>query len=74
MSVNRAPSHRSIVILVNANIQMSNCENAITQKSSVVMCEDCMGKNPESDVKKFLILRPNCKLYSQWDSSTSLVF
>ena len=35
---------------------------------------DCMGKNPESDVKKYLILRPNSKLYSQWDTAASLVF
>ena len=41
---------------------------------TIVYDKDCMGKNPENDVKKFLILRPNCKLYSQWDSSTSLVF
>ena len=41
---------------------------------AIVYDRDCMGKNPESDVKKYLILRPNCKLYSQWDSSTSLVF
>lgn len=41
---------------------------------SVIYDTDCMGKNPETDVKKFLILRPNCKLYSQWDSKASLVF
>ena len=41
---------------------------------SVIYDNDCMGKNPETDVKKYLILRPNCKLYSQWDSKTSLVF
>lgn len=40
---------------------------------SVIYDEDCMGKNPDSDVKKFLILRPNCHLYSQWDSKASLV-
>lgn len=41
---------------------------------SVIYDEDCMGKNPETEVKKFLILRPSCKLYSQWDSTASLVF
>lgn len=41
---------------------------------SVIYDCDCMGKNPESEVKKYLILRPNCKLYSQWDSKASLVF
>lgn len=43
------------------------------QGMSVIYDEDCMGKNPDSDVKKFLILRPNCKLYSQWDTKASLV-
>ena len=41
---------------------------------SVIFDRDCMGKNPATDVKKYLILRPNCKLYSQWDSKASLVF
>lgn len=41
---------------------------------SVIYDEDCMGKNPETEVKKYLILRPNCKLYSQWDLKASLVF
>lgn len=40
---------------------------------SVIYDQDCMGKNPETDVKKYLILRPNCHLYSQWDSPASLV-
>lgn len=41
---------------------------------SVIYDEDCMGKNPETNVRKYLILRPNCKLYSQWDSKASMVF
>lgn len=41
---------------------------------SVIYDEDCMGKNPETNVRKYLILRPNCHLYSQWDSPASLVF
>lgn len=41
---------------------------------AIVHDMDCMGKKPESDVKKYLILRPNCKLYSQWDTAASLVF
>lgn len=41
---------------------------------SVIYDGDCMGKSPETDVRKYLILRPNCKLYSQWDSPASLVF
>lgn len=40
---------------------------------SVIYDEDCMGKNPTTDVSKYLILRPNCKLYSSWDSEASLV-
>lgn len=40
---------------------------------SVIYDQDCMGKNPETDVLKYLILRPNCHLYSQWDSTASLV-
>lgn len=41
---------------------------------SVIYDTDCMGKNPTSDAIKYLILRPNCKLYSSWDSSASLIF
>ena len=41
---------------------------------SVVYDCDCMGKEPKGDTLKYLILRPNCKLYSQWDSKASLVF
>lgn len=40
---------------------------------SVVYDDDCMGKKPKKDVLKYLILRPNCKLYSSWDSPASLV-
>lgn len=41
---------------------------------SVIYDDDCMGKKPVSDVHKFYILRPNCKLYASWDSEASLVF
>lgn len=50
---------------------------------SVVVDDDCMGKGvsnsdasklPEQDTYKYLILRPDCKLYSQWDDKASLVF
>ena len=41
---------------------------------SVIYDRDCMGKNPQCGVKKYLILRPNCHLYSQWDSPASIVF
>jgi len=42
---------------------------------SVIFDDDCMGKHPpKDDIVKYLILRPNCKLYSSWDSTASLVF
>lgn len=41
---------------------------------SVIYDNDCMGKNPTGDTIKYLILRPNCKLYSSWDTKASLVF
>lgn len=40
---------------------------------SVVYDDDCMGKKPTTEVMKYLILRPNCKLYSSWDTPASLV-
>lgn len=43
---------------------------------SVVYDQDCMAKNRDShtDELKYLILRPDCKLYSSWDSKASLIF
>ena len=42
---------------------------------SVVLDGDSMGKAPESvDSYKYLILRPDCKLYSSWDDPASMVF
>ncbi len=45
---------------------------------AVVVDDDCMakGKLPgeEKDAYKYLILQPDCKLYSQWDDSASLIF
>jgi len=41
---------------------------------SVIYDDDCMGKKPFTDVHKYYILRPNCKLYSSWDTTASLVF
>lgn len=40
---------------------------------SVVVDDDCMSTEA-SDVAKYLILRPDCKLYSKWDDKGSLVF
>lgn len=39
----------------------------------IVLDDDCMSKNL-SDGYKYLILRPNCKLYSKWDDPGSLIF
>ncbi|MCM1324384.1 MAG: radical SAM protein [Acetobacter sp.] len=41
---------------------------------SVVYDNDCMAKEVHTDELKYLILRPDCKLYSQWDSKASLIF
>lgn len=42
---------------------------------SVVMDEDCMAKkNFEEENYKYLVLKPDCKLYSQWDDPASLIF
>lgn len=45
---------------------------------SVVLDNDCMGKKQETeeaaDTYKYLILRPDCKLYSSWDDPASLIF
>lgn len=42
---------------------------------SVVIDDDCMAKKAwTANVYKYLILQPNCKLYSQWDDPASLIF
>ncbi len=40
---------------------------------SVVIDDDCMSTIPKNELK-YLILRPNCKLYSKWDEPASLLF
>jgi hypothetical protein len=40
---------------------------------STVVDDDCMSQTPKKDLK-YLILRPDCKLYSQWDDKGSLIF
>ena len=40
---------------------------------SVVLDEDCMSQDLK-DVYKYLILRPDCKLYSLWNTKASLIF
>lgn len=47
------------------------------QGISTVVDDNCMDdahERPEPDVYKYLILRPNCKLYSSWDDQGSLIF
>jgi len=41
---------------------------------SYVVDNDCMAKDQKSGVYKYLVLRPNMKLYSQWDEKSSLIF
>lgn len=42
---------------------------------SVVIDDDCMGKHSEDpESLKYLILRPDCHLYSSWDTPASRVF
>lgn len=41
----------------------------------IVIDVDCMDKAEKTEEDyKYLILRPNCKLYSQWDDPSSLIF
>jgi hypothetical protein len=40
---------------------------------SVVLDDDCMAKGDNADFK-YLIIRPNGKLYSSWDDPASLIF
>lgn len=41
---------------------------------STVLDDDCMSKSTDRQEFKYLILRPNCKLYSKWDDPASLIF
>lgn len=41
---------------------------------STVLDDDCMAKRNDKDEYKYLILRPDCKLYSKWDDPASLIF
>ena len=40
---------------------------------SLVIDDDCMSKTSIEDYK-YLILQPNCRLYSRWDDAASLIF
>jgi hypothetical protein len=41
---------------------------------STVLDTDCMSKNTEKTAIKYLIIRPDAKLYSQWDDVSSRIF
>jgi len=41
---------------------------------STVVDDDCMSKEQTGENYKYLILRPNCHLYSRWDDEGSLIF
>ena len=41
---------------------------------SIVVDNDCMSTEIEDNVIKYMILRPDCKLYTQWDDKGSLLF
>lgn len=42
---------------------------------TTVVDTDCMSKaEQESETYKYLILQPDCKLYSQWDDKASIIF
>jgi hypothetical protein len=41
---------------------------------STVIDEDCMNKALDKEDLKYMILRRNCKLYSEWDDPASLIF
>ena len=41
---------------------------------STVVDEDCMSKDGAKEDLKYMILRRNCRLYSEWDDPASLIF
>lgn len=43
------------------------------QGMSILVDSDCMNQHPSDDVR-YLILRPNCKLYTKWNEPGSLLF
>lgn len=40
----------------------------------IVLDNDCMAKEQGKNALKYAILRPNCRLYSRWDDTGSLIF
>jgi hypothetical protein len=48
-------------------------EKRVIDDMSIAVDSDCMSQHVE-EVAKYLILRPNAKLYSRWDTKGSLIF
>lgn len=63
--------------LKNNGVPIGILETGITKykigEMSVILDEDCMSQSLK-DAYKYLILRPNCKLYSLWNTKASLIF
>lgn len=49
-------------------------ERYSVDEMSVVVDDDCMAKKKNVRAAKYLILRPDCHLYSKWDDRGSIVF
>lgn len=41
---------------------------------STVIDDDCMATSEEKETIRYLVLRPDCKLYTKWDDEGSLIF
>lgn len=41
---------------------------------SVVVDDDCMSMAEDKETIRYMVLRPDCKLYSKWDDKGSLIF
>jgi len=51
----------------------SGAQKYSIKEMSTIMDTDCMSKE-SNNVFRYLILRPDCKLYSKWDDKGSLIF
>jgi len=58
---------RALERLEYGRMKMSVCS------MSTVLDDDCMSTAAKDELK-YVILRPNCKLYSKWDDEASLIF
>lgn len=41
---------------------------------SVVVDDDCMSTAEDKDTIRYMVLRPDCRLYSKWDDKGSIIF